>query len=252
MRLDWSPLRAELSKWRRKNMTLPVWWRDDDAIEVTPHLERLVTRSEAIGVPIHLAIIPRDASKELAEFIKATGLIVPVVHGWSHTDHQPDADTNSEFGEARPRDIRCEEAGEGLRRLQRMMGDGVCPMFVPPWNRVGGDMLADLPALGYRYLSTCNPRDVEEPAAGLQVINTHIDPIYWRPSRQMSHPELVIEKMTNLLKKRRQGKSDNAEPFGLLTHHLAHSPKIWEFCRQYWMELLDGPVDIFDARRAIN
>ena len=36
---------AELAQWRSEELTLPIWWRDDDAIAPTPALERLLGRS---------------------------------------------------------------------------------------------------------------------------------------------------------------------------------------------------------------
>lgn len=247
MQLDWTPVRDELAKWRRKDLTLPIWWRDDDATEPSAKLDRLIRQSERIGVPIHLAIIPREAGRELAARVGEADHIIPVVHGWSHTNHQPAEDKKCEFGVARSVALRREEASEGLRRLQTLMGQQVSPMFVPPWNRVPKEFLPELASSGYTSFSTCNPRAVVEPVPGLEQINTHIDPLYWRPSKGLSHPELIIEKLTNLLKRRRQGKDDNTEPFGLLTHHLAHGPRVWEFCNQYWQELLEGPVAIYRA-----
>lgn len=246
MNLDWTPLRVELDRWRRKGMQYPIWWRDDDAIRPTEALDELAVLSDTVGVPVHLAVIPRDATMGLAEYVRDRSNLRPVVHGWSHTNHQPAEKTRGEFGENRPIHIRCEEAGEGLRRLTEMFGDSMTPMFVPPWNRIPVSFLPELAQLGYKSVSTCHPRENVEAAEGLLQINTHIDPLYWRPSRGLSAPQLIIEKTERLLKKRRQGKLDNTEPFGLLTHHLAHTPDVWEFCRQFWLELTEGPFEIFE------
>jgi len=245
MQLDWSPVRAELAKWRRKDLVLPVWWRDDDAIEPTANLELLMRQSEACDVPIHLATVPRNATKALAKLVQQHEVLIPVVHGWAHKNYEPSGAARCEFGDSRSVQVRREEAEEGLRRLRVLMGDRVVPMFVPPWNRVSDSFIAELPSLGYAALSTCHSRQTVEAAPGMQQINTHIDPLYWQPSKSMSHPELIIERLTRLLKQRRQGKVDNEEPLGLLTHHLVHGPEVWEFCRQYWLELMEGPVEVF-------
>ncbi|MEE2945315.1 MAG: polysaccharide deacetylase family protein [Pseudomonadota bacterium] len=245
MQLDWTPVRQELARWHNEELTLPVWWRDDDAIEPTQQLEKLLELSAETGVPVHLAIIPREATKALAERIIGDANVVPVVHGWSHTNYQPKTETKCEFGNARPLEIRSEQAAEGLRRLQTLLGERVSAMFVPPWNRVPADFFPELGKIGFHSVSTCNPRASQELVPGLAQINTHIDPLYWRPSKKLSHPELIVEKTARLLKKRRQGKLDNTEPFGLLTHHLAHDDRAWEFCRQFWSELLEGPFEVF-------
>ena len=58
MSVDWSPLDAELE---RLEAPLPVWWRDDDAVAVTPGLDRLAGLAADHGWPLHLAIIPAGA-----------------------------------------------------------------------------------------------------------------------------------------------------------------------------------------------
>ncbi|GAA6209996.1 polysaccharide deacetylase family protein [Cognatishimia sp. WU-CL00825] len=245
MKLDWSPLQVELQRWRKDGLTLPVWWRDDDATDPSAALDRLINLSSEVSMPVHLAVIPRNATQALAKTIADTAQLHPVVHGWSHTNFQPSEGPKSEFGDARALDLRCEEAAEGLRRLTVLCGDQLVAMFVPPWNRVDLDLVEKLPALGYQSLSTSHPKTDALLVHGLRQINTHIDPLYWRPSKNLSDPQAIIEKAVRLLKKRRQGKSDNTEPFGLLTHHMAHFPEVWEFCRQFWMEFNDGPVEIF-------
>ena len=55
-----------------------------------------------------------------------------------------------------------------------------------------------------------------------------------------------MEKLVTSLKRRRQGKDDNSEPFGLLTHHLAMEEEVWDFTRQFWSEILSAPHEIFE------
>lgn len=245
MQLDWSPIRKELKRWNEQGLTLPIWWRDDDATESSGPLDQLIKLSEASNVPVHLAVIPRNATKDLAAIVTQTDALIPVVHGWAHKNHQPKGERRCEFGDARPVASRKEEAAEGLRRLRILMGDQVAAMFAPPWNHLPKDFAPELADLGYRVLSQANPRRVKEKAPGLLQINTHIDPLYWRPANHLSDPALLIDKMTNQLKQRRRGDADQSEPYGLLTHHLAHTPDVWEFCRQYWSELLEGPTELY-------
>ena len=242
MQVDWTDVRDEFKKWRRHDLTLPVWWRDDDASEVSDNLILLSEISSDFGVPVHLAVIPRDAKPSLQDFIAENQNITPVVHGWSHRNHQPADQRKCEFGDARNIGVQREEAAEGIRVLKRLFGDRMAPMFVPPWNNIGDAMVQELSGLGYSALSTCHARAAQEAAPGLTQINTHVDPIYWHPSKMLSHPELIVERLVRQLKNRRQGKEDNSEPFGLLTHHLVHNEDIWEFVRQFWSEMQDGPT----------
>ena len=57
MTVDWTPLRDAMSAYRRDSTALPIWWRDDDAVSVTPELERLSNLSADLGLPVHLATI---------------------------------------------------------------------------------------------------------------------------------------------------------------------------------------------------
>ncbi len=211
----------------------------------TSALDRLYALSEEYQVPIHLAVIPREATPALADYVAERALLIPVVHGWSHTNHQPKGENRCEFGEARDLEDRRVEAENALKRLRNLMGDRVKPMFVPPWNRLPESFNPELAKLGYMSLSTCRPRAQTMAAEGMVQINTHIDPIYWGPAKRLEHPELIVKRLVNFLKRRRSGKHDNAEPFGLLTHHLAHTDQTWSFCEQYWAEIMEGPVEVF-------
>lgn len=79
------------------------------------------------------------------------------------------------------------------------------------------------------------------PAPGLEQINTHLDPIDWRGTRGLVAPDKLVAQTTDLLRDRREGRTDNAEPFGILTHHLVHDPDIWIFTEALLRRLLDGP-----------
>lgn len=66
---DWGELTAELDAWHRDGQCAHLWWRDDDATRVTPALVRLLDLSARHGIPVALAVIPRDADGELARHL---------------------------------------------------------------------------------------------------------------------------------------------------------------------------------------
>lgn len=244
--MDWTPLRDEIAKWHRKGLTLPIWWRDDDATTDTAALDRLISLSKEVGVPVHLAVIPRHATPQLAKRLAALDHIHPIVHGWAHRNNARGRDERAEFTDARPSDLNREEATEALRLLQRLMPERVLPVFVPPWNHIDPLALNELPGAGYRVLSTCDARMQPEALPGLTQINTHLDPIAWREDTRLHDADYLMEKLVTSLKRRRQGKDDNSEPFGLLTHHLAMEEEVWDFTRQFWSEILSAPHEIFE------
>lgn len=243
MRIDWFSVKNELALWQVAGLTLPLWWRDDDAVAATPELEQLIALSEAVNVPVHLAVIPKMAEAGLAARVVDTECLIPVVHGWAHENHAPKTDKKAEFGAAR-RGVNDEIQG-GLARLQTLFGQCLKPMFVPPWNRIAPQHYSALVSAGFSSLSTFTPRTAPEAALGLQQINTHLDPIAWHKGKSLIATDQLVAQLVQLLSDRRTGLTDNAEPLGLLTHHLVHTAEVWEFMRQALLTLQTGPVTIY-------
>jgi hypothetical protein len=240
--IDWIPLRSALACCRDAGVAVPMWWRDDDAVAMTPALTQLTALARQTGVPVHLAIIPAKVSPDLADAIDP-GVIRPVVHGWAHRDHSGRGEKKNEFQTARPgaRD----ETHVALARMRDCFGPAVRPMFVPPWNRINDEVIAALAPHGYRALSTFGVRG-QARVAGLDVINTHLDPIWWKGSRDLLDPDLLIAGAAADLTARATGAQDAAEPFGLLTHHLVHSPAIWSFAMGFLTEMQNGGATIWN------
>ncbi len=237
---DWTPLAQELQIWRAQDLSLPLWWRDDDAIQPTRALDQLAALSDTTGLPVHLAVIPQAATQALADGLPDR--MIPVVHGWAHANHAPKGQKKAEFGAHRRTDQITTDAAQGLQQLQTLFGARLRPMFVPPWNRIAPDIVTALPGLGYTALSTFTPRKAPMAAPGLQRINTHLDPIAWKTTRSLVDPAQLIAQLTQQLQDRRRGDADAREPYGLLTHHLVHDPAIWEFTETLLLRLMDSGI----------
>jgi hypothetical protein len=241
----WQPLRDELELWRDAGLTLPFWWRDDDAIEPTPQLETLINIATDCNMPVHLAVIPKFATPALAERLSSAPLTIPIIHGWAHENHAPADRKKAEFGAARAIEDSAGDAILGLQRLTDLFGDQLQSVFVPPWNRITPALGEHLVAIGYDVLSTFQPRKARFAAPNLLQINTHIDPINWRGDRSLVPPDTLVAQTVTLLQDRRLEHTDNAEPLGLLTHHLVHDDVIWTFVKQFLTIMLEGPVKPF-------
>jgi hypothetical protein len=237
--VDWAPLRAELGIWRTDGLTLPLWWRDDDAVEPTPQLDRLAAMGEDLGVPVHLAVIPALAERELVPYVRSRGVFRPLVHGWRHINHASRKAPSSEF--CRGDIVTISRAWRGLRRMRKLLGPSLLPVFVPPWNDVAPSLHAPLASLGFRAVSTIGPRSRRLACTGLLQINTHIDVVDWSQPRRLADPDEIVAWLTAHLQDRRAGRCDAAEPLGLMTHHLVHDDAIWDFCAALLKELLTGP-----------
>ncbi|MEQ9692979.1 polysaccharide deacetylase family protein [Shimia sp. SDUM112013] len=245
MKVDWAPLRAELRHWHTAGLVLPFWWRDDDAVAPTAALERLIDVADAAGVPAHLAIVPREAREDMARHVAETPSLVPVVHGWAHQNHAPAMQKKAEFGLGRDMTSATRDLQAALKRMRDLFGAALAPMFVPPWNRIDPGLMPVLAKLEFDAVSTYLPRKRPEAAQGLVQINTHLDPIFWRGTRGLVASDELVSRTVALLQDRRQGRADNAEPFGYLTHHLVHDADIWEFSKQFLNEICQGPVTLY-------
>lgn len=248
MKYDWSPLHVELRKWRATGVPLPLWWRDDDAIEPTNALAQLGRLSVSLGLPVHLAVIPKFATQSLADHCNGREEFPVVVHGWAHANTALPPAKKSEFGT--PRDQAIGELTEGLERMAGLFGAGLGRIFVPPWNRISDVIVGELAGLGYEAVSTFTPRVARLAAPGLIQINTHVDPIFWRGGGGLAPPEQIIDGLVQTLRARRRGESDAAEPLGFLTHHLVHNAEIWNFTEQCLGTLLEGgakPVNLLKS-----
>ena len=233
-------------------MTLPIWWRDDDAIDETAALDRLTRLSEHLCLPVHLAIIPAHAQPALANFIGHHSSLVPIVHGWSHENHANPEGKKAEFGNDRPVIDRLKDADRGLQKLRGLLNREPAPIFVPPWNRIAPDMFSGLSDLGFEAISTFTPRKSQYAATGLQQINTHLDPIDWRGTRSLVEPEQLVHQIARDLAHRRTKKTDNSEPYGILTHHLVHDQAIWSFTEALIERLLNGPARIWAVHELLE
>ena len=240
----------ELGLWADVGLTAQFWVRDDDAVAVTPQLERLATLARDHAVEIGLAVVPGRLQPDLSDRLNAgTSPFRPMCHGWVHANHA-DQRSPAEFGVGRPvADMRAE-----LSRARTVMADTFAikaPFFVPPFGQIAPALAEALPSLGFGGLSNQNPlylsRLVRLAGArswllpphlanrpvGASRLDAHIDLIDWQIATARD-PALVGSRLMGELRIRRKGYVDHAAPIGLLGHHLVHDAAIWA--------LLDGLI----------
>jgi hypothetical protein len=215
----WEDLKRELDAWGQAERLATLWWRDDDAVAPSPALDRLNDLGRAHGVVAALAVVPKTAEAALP----GAALFQ---HGYAHINHG--AAKKAELGPERPAQAIASELASGRRRLLDLFADRVLPVLAPPWNRIAPDVVALLPGLGFRGLSTYRPRQRSEAAPGLVQVNTHADIIDWR-QRRFAGDDAAIGAILRHLIDRRLGRADAGEPTGILTHHLVHDAPAWSF-----------------------
>jgi len=214
---DWTDLAVELDRWAAAGKQASFWWRDDDAVAWTPALQRLLDLAGPL--PVALAPIPGEIEPDLPEALAGYPAVGVLQHGWRHTNHAPEGEKKAELGPHRPLAVRLQELIAGRDRLRALFGARALPVLVPPWNRMGADLLPELPRIGISGYSADRPRASAEPVAGLRVVNVHVDLGPLQNDRSAAAERPILGSLLGHLIGRRTGAVDATEPTGLLTHH---------------------------------
>jgi peptidoglycan/xylan/chitin deacetylase (PgdA/CDA1 family) len=225
----WAALTAELDRWAEAGRAASLWWRDDDAAELTPALERLLDLGAEAGIPLALAVVPGRMSSQLRASVAGSAGVSVLQHGWRHVNHASPGEGGWELGDHRPLEQVSEDLESGRRRLADAFGARFLPVLVPPWNRISARVTERLPALGFLGLSTFGARAQKSAIPGLVQVNPHCDPIKWKQNRRFAGTARALDDLVGHLAARRTGAADPAEPSGLVTHHLDLDPPAWAF-----------------------
>lgn len=226
----WAPLGLEIDRWQAAGRTAQLWLRDDDVIEPTEALERLLELTRNPSVPLTLAAVPAFAGQALADRLGGEVHVLAAVHGWSHSNHAGPDEKKQELGNHRPADTVLDELRAGFASLKRLFPQTLVPMLVPPWNRISADLLPHLPAIGFETLSTFGRAGT---GSAIRLLNTHVDVVNARGQRgNRPHGDLVGELVRELQARFEAGD----EAIGVLTHHLVHGPSEWDFLARLFEE----------------
>lgn len=211
-----------LDTYARDGRTALLWLRDDDAIEPTEALSRLLDLSVEWEAPMTIAAIPAHATVALADLLKQMPQISVAVHGWDHVNHAPTTAKKQELGLHRGEATVLSTLEKGINRIDALFGDQAISLLVPPWNRIAPELIPHLPALGYAALSVFGP---ERPESPLPLVNTHLDVIDWKGSRGGRPVDDLYEEAAAHL----ETATAREVPLGILTHHLVHDDAAWRF-----------------------
>jgi peptidoglycan/xylan/chitin deacetylase (PgdA/CDA1 family) len=233
--LRWAPLWRELDHWAAAGRTATLWLRDDDAVAVTPALERLVTLCETYGVPALLAVIPSEAEEALPTFLAAKPLFEVAMHGFSHKNHALAGSKKREFPLDRDINLVEQELNKGHLRLQGLFGPKLAEIFVPPWNRIDAEVAARLPRCGFRALSAFGRQSLFPHSAPLVEVNAHLDIIDWRGNRGGYGLEWLAVQLAGELA---WARSNNWRAVGILTHHLVHDDTAWRSLEELFAQTM--------------
>lgn len=211
---------AELEIWRSEGLQPRFWLRDDDAIEPSAGLDRLIDLVQRFDVPLLLAVIPALATTALAARLSEEPLVTPCAHGYAHRNHMPEGQKAVELA-GRQVDAALAELTRGRRRLLDLFPGKLSGVLVPPWNRISPDIAARVHECGFTALSTSSWRTT---GTTLPELNTQIDVMDWERGRVGRSAEAIA---AELLRRLRQARERGGVPLGILSHHLVHDDVAW-------------------------
>ncbi|WP_426011494.1 polysaccharide deacetylase family protein [Caulobacter sp. DWR2-3-1b2] len=216
-------LGPELARWKAGGHGPLVWWRDDDARQPGPALDRLLALSRRFDAPITLAAVPDGDIPALSKTCRETPCVELAIHGFRHENRAPPGQPSGEVNELDLLTDVIQELGEAIEVFRRA---GVrASLFVPPWNNAHPTLKTALRLRGLTLSCYGEMRDEHEPTARL---DTHLDIMRWKPrARFRGAVRFLLRTRRHLAERRLKTLWD--EPVGLLTHHLDHDEAAWHF-----------------------
>lgn len=221
-------LTGHLDWFAERGRKVRFWWRDDDAVEPSPALDRMLDLANRHEVDLALAVIPKDAIEALAARLSGEPHAFVLQHGWQHRNFQRKdlGEKAAELGSRRDPDELMAQLTEGKARLETLFGEKFLPAMVPPWNRIAPEICRRLPGIGLPGLSTFTwfnfPRDTQ--------VQSHVDILKWKKQVRFIGWESARLRFDLQLTRRR---NTGNEPLGLLTHHLVHDVDCFAFLEMF-------------------
>lgn len=249
----WDDLSHELDRWANIGECARLWWRDDDAREITPALEDLLALAERHRLPLALAVIPNGATAALADRLREVHIEVSVLqHGIAHENRAAPGAKKQELTARDDPDALCRRLSDGRRHLEKLFGPLFQPVLVPPWNRIDAAIAVRLPALGYAGLSAYGSLARTTREGGLTRLDCHLDIFDWKPERRFRGEDAVLADLADQLALRRDDSRLVEAPLGIMTHHLVHDRKCWRFLDRLYSLLTNHPrVRFLSGGRAL-
>ncbi|MBA2293222.1 MAG: glycosyltransferase [Gemmatimonadales bacterium] len=238
MNHGWLRLRQELSAWSASGLVARFWWRDDDAVTVTPQLDRLLALSREFDVGAGLAVVPERADVALVDAIAESSCCI-WQHGWGHHFHAA-----GEFGDGRPLEAMMTDALNGRNALDELCGrTGWQRVFVPPNHCLAMPFKSLIPALGYRVLSAGVPLTPELPHVA--ELNAEIDVMDW-PRGAILDVDALDMLLASQLHDRRAASALPSRPIGILTHHPVFNDHAWTVVGTLFDVVRSHPAAMFE------
>jgi hypothetical protein len=218
-------LEIELRRWAALGRIPLIWWRDDDARDATPALDRLLDLAD--GLPLSLAIIPDGDRSRLGARLARLTTVTASQHGVDHVNRSAPGQPASEYATGVATADKIVKVARGRNVL---LAAGLDPVFyTPPWNAIDGDLPEVVRAVGYGGISA---HEGSAPTRGLARVDCGLDVMRWKGRPRFRGRGAALRRLARLLRERRRAGAFE-RPIGLLTHHLAQDEPSWAFLQWF-------------------
>ncbi len=218
-------IKKELSLWQQNGQQCHFWWRDDDATQDTPALQKLIDLHQQTKIPVALSVIPKFAHVTLLQQIKNLPQISILQHGWQHRNYELPEQPFSEFGSSRDSEIIRQELRTGRNLLKAMFAKQFVTGFVAPWNNLAAK---HWPEFDQYDLVSFHDGAANQMPSKFKQLNVHIDILRWRKYPKFRGTTRTIKAILKQLKQRRTDQQFD-KPIGIMSHHLVMDNASWQF-----------------------
>lgn len=202
-----------------------VFFRADDIGRPDPAFTQMMELFLQHEVPLCLAVVPKWLTREhwqaMACFFPEKKLWCWHQHGYAHINHEPMGKKN-EFGPSRSRVAQQKDLLDGQQHLAEIMGDLVCPVFTPPWNRCCNITLELLREL--RFAAVSRSTGGEGIVPGFPDVFVTLD-LHTGKARE------VHQAAERVLRECRQGVASGR--LGVMLHHLRMNEQAFSFLARF-------------------
>ncbi|HTQ34961.1 MAG TPA: hypothetical protein VMI30_12370 [Stellaceae bacterium] len=198
-----------------------------------------------------LAVIPADATAELATTLQWFPQVAVAHHGWCHANHAGSGKKSEYPADRHPVDV-ADELDEGRKQLRALFGPRALSVFVPPWNRFSERFVPLLAEAGFKAISQMAPRknaSARKTIGGIAVIDVDLDVVAWHDDRKFIGEAVALGRLVGLLRARRETGDDTA--IGVLTHHLVMDSATEDFLARLGEIVVAHPAVRWDDIRGL-
>ncbi|OEU65281.1 MAG: DUF2334 domain-containing protein [Desulfovibrio sp. S3730MH75] len=148
--------------WEKLSELIPeegcdVFFRADDIGYPGKQFSAMIEVFQKNKVPLALAVVPTWVNQTRVQQLHETlgpdmSLWCLHQHGYKHTN-QEKVGKKYEFGPSRDNKKVLAELTKGKLKLNKLLGNDMCPIFTPPWNRCTEETMTTLIELGFIAIS---------------------------------------------------------------------------------------------------